>query len=549
MIHMRKKKDIERLIASFGKQKNTSYNFELIEKYFKNRDNSDSFQILSDKTCNDLDFNEIFMFLDRTNSKVGQQYFYKSVRTIPTDSKITELDEKIIKRLSDDVDFRIRTQRQLEKLEKGDAYYISSLFQEEYLKPPKWFFVIRLLAFTSLLSIIMLPFNPQLIFVLIGVFIVNLVIHYWNKRNLSQYLGSIPQLLQLNKIAIKLNKDKSFKDINPNLTISIKIINQVQNRMSFFQLEDKLQGDFKIFVWIIWETIKTIFLLEPILLFGVIKRLDTKRKEIEDVFCFVGHIDTLISIASLRKGLDTYCLPTLNDKTQIEAKQIYHPLIIDCVPNSINVLDKSILLTGSNMSGKTSFIRTIGLNIITGLTINTCFAESMRIPRLRIYSAIRINDDLINDKSYYFEEVLTIKDMIQKSTNGKTNLFLLDEIFKGTNTIERISAGKAVLSALSKYHNIVFISTHDIELTDMLLDEYELYHFSEIVNYKNVDFDYKLKEGRLKNRNAIRILQINEYPEDVINEAIEISNLMDNNTLTNSMYKQFQHLPAQTNKT
>lgn len=546
---MRKKKDIERLMASFGKQKNSSYNFELIEKYFKNRDNSDSFQVLSDKTCNDLDFNEIFMFLDRTNSRVGQQYFYNSFRTIPTDSKRTELNEKIIQKLSDDVDFRISTQRQLEKLEKDDAYYISSLFQEEYLKPPKWFYVIRLLAFTSLLSIIMLPFNPQLIFVLLGVFIVNLGIHYWNKRNLSQYLGPIPQLIRLNKIAIKLNKDKTFKDINPDLTNSTKIINQVQNRMSFFQVEEKLQGDFKVFVWIIWETFKTIFLLEPLLLFGVIKRLDTKRKEIEDVFCFVGQIDTLISIASLRRGLDTYCIPTINDKTQIVAKQIYHPLIIGCIPNSINVLEKSILLTGSNMSGKTSFIRTIGINIITGLTINTCFAESMTIPRLRIYSAIRINDDLINDKSYYFEEVLTIKDMIQKSTNGNINLFLLDEIFKGTNTIERISAGKAVLSALSKNHNIVFISTHDKELADMLLDEYELYHFSEIVNNKNVDFDYKLKVGKLKNRNAIRILQINEYPDDVINEAIEISNLMDNNTLTNGIYKQLLHLPNRTNKT
>jgi hypothetical protein len=537
---MRKKKDIERLIASFGIPKNTSYNFELIEKYFTNRDNSDSFQVLSDKTCNDLDFNELFMFLDRTNSKVGQQYLYNNLRTIPADSKRCELDEKIIQNLLDDEEFRINTQRQLEKLENDDAYYISSLFQEEYLKPPKWFFITRLLAFTSLLSLIMLPFNPQLIFVLIGVFLVNLGIHYWNKKNLSQYLGPIPQLLQLNKIAITLNKDNTFKDINPDLPNSIKIITQVQNRMSFFQLEDKLQGDFKVFVWIMWETIKTLFLLEPILLFGVLNRLDTKRKEIEEVFCFVGRIDTLISIASLRKGLDSYCIPTIIDKNQIETNQIYHPLIISCIPNNIKVLEKSILLTGSNMSGKTSFIRTIGINIITGLTINTCFAESMTIPRFRVYSAIRINDDLINDKSYFFEEVLTIKEMIQESVNGKINLFLLDEIFKGTNYIERISAGKAILSALSKNHNMVFISTHDIELTDMLSDEYELYHFSEIVNHKNIDFDYKLKVGRLTNRNAIRILQINDYPVEIINEAIEISDLLGKNTLTKGLYKPSQ---------
>jgi DNA mismatch repair ATPase MutS len=191
-------------------------------------------------------------------------------------------------------------------------------------------------------------------------------------------------------------------------------------------------------------------------------------------------------------GLDKYCLPTICAK-KISVTKIYHPLILDCVTNDIDISDNSILLTGSNMSGKTSFIRAIGINMITCLTINTCFADSIEIPRFRIYTAIRISDDLMNDKSYYSEEVLTIKEMIERSSNGKQNIFLLDELFKGTNTIERISAGKAVLSALAKKNNIVLFSTHDIELTEMLDKEYELYHFSETVKEKNVDFDYKLK--------------------------------------------------------
>ncbi len=139
----------------------------------------------------------------------------------------------------------------------------------------------------------------------------------------------------------------------------------------------------------------------------------------------------------------------------------------------------------------------------------------------------------MNDKSYYFEEVLTIKEMIDNSMDGKPNLFLLDEIFKGTNTVERISAGKAVLSFLTKAENIVFVSTHDIELADLLKHEYQLYHFSEKVDHKTVAFDYRLKEGKLKNRNAIRILEINNYPEDIIKEAIEISKELDQITVIN----------------
>ena len=140
----------------------------------------------------------------------------------------------------------------------------------------------------------------------------------------------------------------------------------------------------------------------------------------------------------------------------------------------------------------------------------------------------------MNDKSYYFEEVLTIKEMIDNSGNGKPNLFLLDEIFKGTNTIERISAGKAVLSFMAKADNIVFVSTHDIELADLLKDQYILYHFSEKVDHQTVDFDYKLKDGKLKNRNAIRILQINGYPDEIIKEAIELSKELDNITVSNN---------------
>lgn len=532
---MRNKKRIENLKESYGKFKDDDFHFDLIEKYFRNKDNSDSYQVLSDKTCNDLDFEEVFMYLDRTSSKVGQQYLYNRLRNISPNSDRLDLREKIIKKFSEDSEFRIDIQTQLEKLNKDDAYYITTLFQDKHTQAPKWFFVIRLLSFTSLLSLLLIPFNTQLLFVLLGVFIVNVGIHYWNKKNLYQYLGSIPQLLRLNSLALRLHNEKIFHEINPELATSIKIINQVRNRMAFFQLEARLQGDFEALFWSILELFKTLFLLEPLLLFGILKRLEEKREQIESVFRFVGEIDSLISIASLRHGLDKFCLPTISGTT-ISVKQIYHPLILDCVPNSMDVSNKSILLTGSNMSGKTSFIRSIGLNMITGLTINTCFAESITIPRLRVYSAIRISDDLMNDKSYYFEEVLTIKEMLDRSTDVKQNLFLLDEIFKGTNTIERISAGKAVLSSLAKNNNIVFVSTHDIELTDMLTEEYELYHFSEIVKEKNVDFDYKLKVGKLKNRNAIRILQINDYPKELIKEAIDISKELDKITAANTQY-------------
>lgn len=525
-----KKKYQEKLINNFGKLKTESFDFELIEKYFRktSKTNTNTFQALSDKTCSDLDFEELFMFIDRTHSKPGQQFLYNKLRSIPLNPKEIYNNENLINEFTNNQDFRVFVQSQLSKLNDYNAYYLTSLFQDKHLKPPKWLFIARILSFTNILALIMLIFNPMMFFVILGVFVINIGIHYWNKNNLSHYLSSLPQLLRLSVVAEELFKNNSLKKINPELYKSIIIMHKIRNRMLLFKLESNIQGEFQALFWAILELVKIFFLIEPLSLFSILKRLDTKRKEIKDLYCFVGEVDTLISIASLRLSLDKYCLPDVtNIQKQIFAEKAYHPLIMDCVDNSIRINQKSILLTGSNMSGKTSFIRTIGINVISGLTLNTCFADKFSMPCMKVFSAIRISDDLLNDKSYYFEEVLTIKEMIDESTNLIPNLFLLDEIFKGTNTVERISAGKAVLSSLSQNNNIVFVSTHDIELADLLKNEYELYHFSEKVDNKTIDFDYKLKEGKLKNRNAIKILQINDYPEDIIIEAIEISKDLD----------------------
>lgn len=115
-------------------------------------------------------------------------------------------------------------------------------------------------------------------------------------------------------------------------------------------------------------------------------------------------------------------------------------------------------------------------------------------------------------KSFFLQEVQTVKEMIDLSREGN-HLFLLDELFKGTNTIERIAIAKAVLSALVVQRNLVFISTHDIELASLLKAEYDLYHFCESVEDGVLSFDYKLKSGPVTERNAIRILDICGYPQ------------------------------------
>ena len=238
------------------------------------------------------------------------------------------------------------------------------------------------------------------------------------------------------------------------------------------------------------------------------------------MFLFIGEIDAAISTASLKSSKNQICTPKFTKNKQIVSKDIYHPLIINCIPNDLNLMDNSMLLTGSNMSGKTTFIKTVAINSILAQTLNICFAEEYAAPFFKIYTSIKISDNLFESTSYYLEEVLTVKELVDAAANEKNCLFILDEIFKGTNTIERISGGKAILSFLNKKNHIVLVSTHDIELTDLLeKDNYKLFHFREEIKNEKLFFDHKLKTGKLKTRNAIRILELYDYPKEIITDA------------------------------
>ena len=230
-----------------------------------------------------------------------------------------------------------------------------------------------------------------------------------------------------------------------------------------------------------------------------------------------------MSVCFLREHLPYYCLPGIpEERHRLASQEMYHPLIEDCIANSIDIQDRSVLLNGSNMSGKTTFIRIIGINVLSAQTLHTAFARSFLLATpLNIYSALMLADDLSEGKSFYMKEVDTIKEMISRNQKGTANLFLFDEIFKGTNTTERIAAAKAVLSYLNTHDNIIVASTHDTELATLLDKEYDLYHFSEVIEGETFFFDYKLKNGPLYQRNAIRLLEINGFPPIVIRDAYQ----------------------------
>ena len=517
-------------IPKWNERKSEDFHFELIENYFKKKDNSTAFQTISGQLMDDIDFYDLFEFIDRTSSKIGQQYLYNQLLVINNDLHFEE-QEALADYFLQNEEKRLRAQKLFSKLNRRESFYISHLFLNDYIPKPKWFWVIPLLSFASLVTIVLTFFISRMVFLLVLLFLVDIAIFFWNKRNIMVYMDSIPQLPLLSKITDELLKWDVLKQSNQAVRAASESIRQLDNSAFFFKFENKVRSDIEVLLLSIWEIFKILFLVEPLTVFNLFKKLDKKRTDIQTLFEYIGKFDSAISIATFRRELPYFCKPEItNTAHSLEFTNIYHPLIPDCVSNSLQTNGHSILLTGSNMSGKTTFIRTVAINILLAQTINTCFANNFRLNQMRLFSAVRITDDLFNAVSYYFEEVLTIKDFLNESDSSSDNVFFLDEIFKGTNTIERIAAGKSVLSYLVRSNkNIVFVSTHDIELTELLAGEYDLYHFTENIQEQQIKFDYKLKQGNLKTTNAIRILEINDYPEEVVAEAKEISNEMRKN--------------------
>jgi DNA mismatch repair ATPase MutS len=188
------------------------------------------------------------------------------------------------------------------------------------------------------------------------------------------------------------------------------------------------------------------------------------------------------------------------------------------VGNPILCDERSILITGSNMAGKTTFLRTVGINVILAQTLNLCLAERATMPRAMVRSSIRREDRLAQGESLYAVELERIRDMIQDAAGDHLHLFLLDEIFRGTNTLERISAATAVLHHLGQSH-LVMVTTHDLELQDLLAGSYDMYHFSEQIAAGAYGFNYCIQPGPTTGRNAIRLLELKGYPESITREA------------------------------
>jgi len=228
----------------------------------------------------------------------------------------------------------------------------------------------------------------------------------------------------------------------------------------------------------------------------------------------IGEFEALSSFANIAFENESWCFPDLHEEGMIlKAENLGHPLLGQRrVCNNITIKDKGsvLLITGSNMSGKSTFLRTVGINLVMSYCGAPVCASSFTASIMNVYSCMRVSDNLEKSISSFYAEILRIKMIVNASKGNNKIFFLLDEIFKGTNSIDRHLGASMLIKQLSKSGASGMVSTHDLELGDLEKEMAKLsnYHFQE--HYENGDlrFDYKLRRGISTTRNAMHIIKM-----------------------------------------
>jgi hypothetical protein len=224
--------------------------------------------------------------------------------------------------------------------------------------------------------------------------------------------------------------------------------------------------------------------------------------------------EVLVSLGAFEADLEGSGETEWTDEVVLRASDISHPMILPgkAIPNSIS-FDSShrlILLTGANMSGKTTFMRTLGINCVLANLGLSPFGTGLTLGKIQLYTSMRNSDNLGESVSSFYAELKRIHTLIERLESGENLFFLLDEILKGTNTQDRISGSEALIRQILQTSGFGIMSTHDIELSvlEHSVENVHNFSFHSEIHDRSIDFDYKIKKGPCASFNAHKLMEL-----------------------------------------
>ncbi|NLL92990.1 MAG: hypothetical protein GX225_02430 [Clostridiales bacterium] len=510
----------------FGQVPDREYSypeFERISHFHKfMMDKHPKTERVDDITWNDLDMDSVYLLCNNTYSSVGEEYLYHMLRTPKKENELKKFD-KMTTWFEEHEEDAKQMQVKFSKLGRTKTislydfiHRLGDLKTKSNL--PHYLSIITFFVSAGLLLTV-----PSIgILAFIAVIAFNVVSYYRSKGEIENYFICFRYLVSIiicsKGISESLDDEfKEYKNEIDEINDSLKSL-----KKGLFVLSDSIDGSI---VEILMDYIRMLFHVDIIKFNSMLSKTMSHIMDVDKLYSLIGTIESAIAVASFRKCMTTkhgYVSRPMFDNTSIHISfdDMYHPLIDNAVCNSISER-KGVLLTGSNASGKSTFLKSTAINVILARTIYTTLSRTMKMCEFRIFSSMALADDLENNESYYIVEIKALKRIVDAAAIDTPMICFVDEVLRGTNTVERIAASSEILNSISGKNVLCFAATHDIELTHILEKTYSNYHFEENVVNDDVQFNYKLNTGRATTRNAIKLLKVIGYKDEIIKKATD----------------------------
>lgn len=491
-------------------------------EFKENEDKGEEFLKDEHPFVSDLDIfgrNSLFQMINSTKTKFGRSKLFKmlTLESIPTRDEILKKQDAI-KELGSKVEWRqsLEVKSTLKKSGTKDIDELLKWAKSKNEIKPLFKIIPYLFIVITVMSVVLVILNVLPISYLILMFMIN-------------YL--VVKILTKDLIPIIKLFDKHKKDIEAYTNLLMLIDNENFESIFLKDLKLKLKNNSKSCVkemkelkklvdWLGDSSSNAYYLLLNITILSdifILRNLEEWRKingdKLKKWLDIMGEFEALSSISNLSFDFENWSYAKIVDEDIVEAIDIGHPMLGErAVVNSFTLTsnEKVALITGSNMSGKSTFLRTIGLNLLLSYIGAPSCSKSFTCGIFSIYTCMRTKDNLEESISSFYAEILRIKILIEAAKKGEKVFFLLDEIFKGTNSKDRHEGAKVLINQLVNNKALGLVSTHDLELCDLEKTKIWLknYNFQEYYEKNNIKFDYKLRIGKSKTQNAVHLMKL-----------------------------------------
>lgn len=475
---------------------------------------------IDDITASDLSLDDVFERLDVSLSAPGSQYFYNLLRTPKKNREELQNFIDKVNYFEDNPDACHEIRKHF--LAIGRMFRVSffdylDLFPSvENKRLIKEYFVV-LSVFIGIG--VLFFFTPVGIALLILSVCYNIIDYYKERGEIESYIIALSYIIRF------INKSG---EIAKN---SIPVLKEEFNALSllYSDLKPLTKGSYLVLcrnkdlgsgnpLDMILDYLRMLFHLDIIRFYYMLSGIQKHTEQLEEMYVLLGKIETYVTSASIRLAFPNHCIPGYSDN--LIAKDMYHPLISEPVLNSVST-NRCILLTGSNASGKSTFLKTVAINYLFSKTVGIAFAKEFSSDFYQMFSSMSLRDDIVNKDSYFMVEIKALKRIFDYNNRHKNEKILcfVDEVLRGTNTVERIAACTQILRNMSDCGFLCFAATHDIELTNLLENNFSNYHFDEDIVENDVLFSYCLKEGKATSKNALKLLSIMGFDGEIVDRA------------------------------